>query len=91
MLGLQLKAYLHNDEEVRLKTIIWTEMNKEYLEVVHQPPQPHIFQSLLGCGIFIGVARGGLKSGYFLNLKLVNSNGQDALCNEIYDWQVTEE
>ncbi|KAG0621353.1 hypothetical protein M758_3G013100 [Ceratodon purpureus] len=28
----EVKGYLHNDEEVRLKTIIWTEMNKEYLE-----------------------------------------------------------
>lgn len=90
MLGLQLKAYLHNDEEVRLKTIIWTEMNKEYLEVVHQPPQPHIFQSLLGCGVY-RICPWWLRVGVFLNLKLVNSNGQDALCNEVYDWQVTEE
>eukprot|EP01018_Ginkgo_biloba_P027487 Gb_34247 [translate_table: standard] len=28
----EVEKYLHNDEEVRLKTIIWTEMNKEYLE-----------------------------------------------------------
>lgn len=90
MLDLQLKAYLHNDEEVRLKTIIWTEMNKEYLEVVHQPPQPHIFQSLLGCGVYRGCPW-WLSLGVFLNLKLVNSNGQDALCNEVYDWQVMEE
>lgn len=34
---MQVKGYLHNDEEVRLKTIIWTEMNKEYLEVRLHP------------------------------------------------------
>ncbi|KAH9303572.1 hypothetical protein KI387_007976, partial [Taxus chinensis] len=28
----EVEGYLHNKEEVRLKTIIWTEMNKEYLE-----------------------------------------------------------
>ncbi|XP_057818864.1 transcription factor IIIB 60 kDa subunit isoform X2 [Cryptomeria japonica] len=28
----EVDRYLHNEEEVRLKTIIWTEMNKEYLE-----------------------------------------------------------
>ncbi|CAM6045963.1 unnamed protein product [Sphagnum compactum] len=28
----EVNGYLHNEEEVRLKTIIWTEMNKEYLE-----------------------------------------------------------
>jgi hypothetical protein len=32
---VQVNGYLHNEEEVRLKTIIWTEMNKEYLEVIH--------------------------------------------------------
>lgn len=32
----EVKGYLHNDEEVRLKTIIWTEMNKEYLEEQEQ-------------------------------------------------------
>ena len=31
---MKVDAYLHNQEEIRLKTIIWTEMNKEYLEVV---------------------------------------------------------
>lgn len=90
MLGLQLKAYLHNDEEVRLKTIIWTEMNKEYLEVVPRPPQPHIFQSLLGCGVCRGFLW-WLRVRVFLFLKLVISNGQDALCNEVYDLQVTED
>ncbi|KAL2650892.1 hypothetical protein R1flu_019020 [Riccia fluitans] len=28
----ELEGYFHNDEEVRLKTIIWTELNKEYLQ-----------------------------------------------------------
>jgi hypothetical protein len=28
----EVERYLHNKEEVRLKTLIWTEMNKEYLE-----------------------------------------------------------
>ncbi|MCO5570008.1 hypothetical protein L7F22_023723 [Adiantum nelumboides] len=28
----EVDGYLHNQEEIRLKTIIWTEMNKEYLE-----------------------------------------------------------
>lgn len=28
----EVERYLHNEEEVRLKTLIWTEMNKEYLE-----------------------------------------------------------
>ncbi|BBM98857.1 transcription factor IIIB 90 kDa subunit [Marchantia polymorpha subsp. ruderalis] len=28
----ELVGYLHNDEEVRLKTIIWTELNKDYLQ-----------------------------------------------------------
>eukprot|EP00252_Welwitschia_mirabilis_P026349 TRINITY_DN8639_c0_g1_i1.p1 TRINITY_DN8639_c0_g1~~TRINITY_DN8639_c0_g1_i1.p1 ORF type:complete len:666 (+),score=178.80 TRINITY_DN8639_c0_g1_i1:307-2304(+) len=28
----EVERYLHNEEEVRLKTIIWTQMNKEYLE-----------------------------------------------------------
>ncbi|XP_020526489.1 transcription factor IIIB 60 kDa subunit isoform X4 [Amborella trichopoda] len=29
---LEVNGYIHNEEETRLKTIIWTEMNKEYLE-----------------------------------------------------------
>lgn len=28
----EVERYLHNEEEVRLKTLIWTEMNKEYIE-----------------------------------------------------------
>ncbi|CAN6481577.1 unnamed protein product [Victoria cruziana] len=28
----EVDGYLHDEEETRLKTIIWTEMNKEYLE-----------------------------------------------------------
>ncbi|XP_002970826.2 transcription factor IIIB 60 kDa subunit [Selaginella moellendorffii] len=28
----EMNAYLNNEEEVRLKTVIWTEMNKEYLQ-----------------------------------------------------------
>lgn len=90
MLGLQLKAYLHNDEEVRLKTIIWTEMNKEYLEVVDQPSQPQFFQRFLGCGVYWG-CQWWLRGGVFLILKLANSSGQDGLCKEVYDWQVMEE
>ena len=45
MLEMQLKGYFHNDEEVRLKTIIWTEMNKEYLEVIYEQSFYSIFSS----------------------------------------------
>ena len=28
----EIKAYIHNDDEVKLRRVIWSEMNKEYLE-----------------------------------------------------------
>ena len=42
----KVDAYLHNQEEIRLKTIIWTEMNKEYLEVGLCSPFPSLFANI---------------------------------------------